>query len=310
MSVLTMAPRLSVVFVNHDSHVLLKKALTSLSASDAVESIVVDNASRDVESVRQVCRETGTLLLRARRNLGYGRAANLGFQYARGRYLAVANPDLVFSRDATDRLVGFLEMNQRAGVVSPQLVYPDGTCQPSARRFPRLRYVLAGRRSPLARWISGYAAARDFLYAGLEERKEPMAVEAVIGAMMVFRREALEQVGGFDERYFMFAEDMDVCRRLRQSGWEVYVEPRVRVVHYYGAVRRTRWFFSEYHRIKGLWRFFCQGRGRLSRVALTVGFAGYLFALQAGGIIGLREYEYSWQQMGRKGRVNTSGART
>lgn len=284
------------VFVNHDSHLFLQKALASLKEAEKIEIIVVDNASPDLDALQEICLRAGAVLLRARTNLGYGRAANAGLRLARGSCLAVANPDLVFSPGALTALAEFLQTHPQAGVVSPQLVYPDGTPQPSARRFPRLRYAFAGRRSFFTRWFPRYRLARDFLYAGLDQSDKPVTVEAVIGALMVFRREALEQVGGFDENYFLFGEDMDLCRRLWQAGWQVYLDPRVRVVHYYGGVRRTRWNFSEYHRVKGLWRFFCQGQSFWPRLALSFAFFGYLCLLQAGGAIGLREFEYSWQR--------------
>jgi len=294
-----MKPKLSIVFVNYNSALLLSAALASLGRSEECERIVVDNASADAGAVVSVCRENGALLIRLGRNLGYGGAANVGFRYARGRYLAVANPDLVFADGAAESLVCFLEENPRAGVVAPQFVYPDGFPQPSARRFPRLRYVLAGRRSQLFRIWPRYSGAKEFLYLEAHKSNGPVEVEAVVGAFMMFRREALEEIGGFDEGYFMFAEDMDICRRLHKRGWQVFLDPRVRVLHHCGGVRRNYRDFTEYHRLKALCRFFCSGRSRPVRGMLSIAFTGYLSMLQAGSALGLREFEYSWQGMRR-----------
>jgi len=293
-----MLPELTVVFVNHNSARFLDRALGSLRQSEPkldIETIVVDNASCDRAELIELCRRHGARLLALARNAGYGAAANRGFGHARGRYAAVANPDLVFPSGAVAGLVRFLDDNPQAGVVSPQLVYPDGTPQPSCRRFPRMRYVLAGRRSPLSRLFPGFRPAREFLYSDAHRSEQPVDVEAVIGTFMVFRREALEQVEGFDERYFMFAEDLDICRRLRRAGWQVVLEPRVRVEHYYGGVRRQRRRFTEFHRIKALRRFFSRGKGLAANALLAVAFAGYLFASEASWLLGMGEFEYSWQ---------------
>jgi hypothetical protein len=197
-------------------------------------------------------------------------------------------------------LVRFMDEHPEAGAVSPQLHYADGTPQPSARRLPRLRYVLAGRRSPLARILPRYAPARDFQYADAHLAAEPVSVEAVIGTFVVFRRAALDHVAGFDEGFFMYAEDMDICRRLRQSGWKVYLDPRVTVEHFYGGVRRRFQRFGDYQRLKALMRYFCLGRGGPARLVLRVAFAAYLFLSEAGWLVGVSEFEYSWHTGARR----------
>jgi GT2 family glycosyltransferase len=293
-----MPPELTIVFINYNSARLLDRALSSLHDAEprlAIETLVVDNASRDRVEVAAVCRRHRARLLLLGRNAGYGSAFNRGHSHARGRYVAVANPDLVFSTPAMTGLVQFMDEHPEAGAVSPQLHYADGTPQPSARRLPRLRYALAGRRSPLARILPRYAPARDFQYADAHLATEPVSVEAVIGTLVVFRRNAIDQIAGFDEGFFMYVEDMDICRRLRQSGWKVYLDPRVTVEHFYGGVRRRFQRFGDYQRLKALMRYFSMGRGWLIRLVLRVAFAAYLFLSEAGWLVGLREFEYSWQ---------------
>ncbi len=294
-----MEPKLSIVFVNYNSTRLLGQALASLEGARtevSLETIVVDNTSKQPDRVRAVCQKFGARLLLLDHNIGYGAAANRGARLAQGDCLAVANPDLVFAKGAVETLVRFLDRNPDAGVVGPQLVYPDGAFQPSARRFPGLRYVLAGRRSPLVRLFPGYGLSREFLYADIHRENRPVAVEAIIGTFMVFRRKAFEEMGGFDERFFMYAEDMDICRRLQRNGWRVYLEPRARVRHYYGAVRKKHQRFSEYQRLRALCMFFSLNRNSMFSAMITFAFAGYLFVLEAGALIGLSEYEYSWRR--------------
>lgn len=265
-----------------------------------IEFLVVDNASRDREELVRICRGRGARLLCLSRNLGYGTAFNRGYARSRGRYVAVANPDLEFSTPALSGVVKFMDARPEVGAVSPQLYYGDGTPQPSARRFPRLRYLLAGRRSPIGRLFPRYAPARDFQYADAHCSSEPLAVEAVIGTLVVFRREALDAVAGFDEGFFMYAEDLDICRRMRRAGWDVLLLPQFRVTHLYGAVRRQAPAFGDYQRLKALRRYFELGTGAVGRALLDVAFAGYLAVSEAGWLVGLREFEYSWQSAGRK----------
>ncbi len=297
-----MDPKLSVVFVNYNSTDSLVRALASLEHTRGdvrVEVIVVDNGSDDQASLRMACGNAGARLVELGRNLGYGAAANRGARLARARYLAVANPDVEFLPEAVSALVRFLDEYEHAGVVGPRLEYPDGTFHPSARRLPRLRYVLAGRRSLLSRVWPGYPQARKFLYLGAEDTREPVKVEAVVGTFMVFRHQAFDEVGGFDERFFMFAEDVDICRRLGRN-WGVYFLPQARVVHAVGASRRRAQRLSEFHRLRSHRLFFIDGAGYGRRILLDLLFVAYTAALFAAQTIGIQEYEHSWRQGKRR----------
>jgi len=297
-----MQPDLSIVFVNYNSTRYLERALESLRRNppeSSVELLVVDNASRDRDELARVCSAAGARLIRLRRNVGYGAAANQGFRQAAGRYLVAANTDIEVVSGAVDCLREFVDSTPGAGVVSPQFVYPDGSVQPSARRFPTLRYALAGRRSLLRRLFPSYGPAREFLYVEVGRSQVPVQVDAVIGTFMVLRREALDQVGAFDQRYFFIAEDLDMCRRMHASGWDVYVDPRARVVHCYGAVRRARLAFTEFHRLRALMRFFSSEGSGLTRAALLFCFVCYLSLIEGMLAFGIHENEPSW----RSGRL-------
>jgi hypothetical protein len=291
-----MPPDLTVLFITYNSADQMATALASLRRAepgDGVEVIVVDNASRDRNELAAVCRAYGARLLVLSRNVGIGAAANRGFRHARGRYVAVANPDLVFSSGAVSSLVRFMDEHPDAGVVAPQFVYADGTFQPSARRLPRLRYILAGRRSPLARIAPGLVPSAEFLYAGIERGSAPVEVESVVGAFMVFRREAFEQAGAYDEAYFMYAEDTDICRRIRRN-WKVFLWPGVRITHLVGQTRRRFISSSEFHRLRSHRRFFLADAGGLRSGAISVLFSFYLALQQATRLVGISEFEYSW----------------
>ncbi|MEO0023347.1 MAG: glycosyltransferase family 2 protein [candidate division WOR-3 bacterium] len=304
-------PELALVFVNYDSARWLRTALASVKQAAEnleVELVVVDNFSpgeKERERLREVGDEFGARILLLGKNLGYGAAANRGVAHTRAELVAVCNPDVRFTAQSLSRLVEFIRSQPDAGAVSPQLYYPDRTPQPSCRRLPRLRYLFWGRRSPLVRMFPRQAPAREFLYLDLWRITQPVEVEAVIGTVMVFRRSAFTAVGGFDEGYFMFAEDLDICDRLRRQGWRVFLEPRARVIHYYGAVRRRWRRWTEYQRVRGLHRFFVQRSGLPGSLLLSALFAGYYFSLEAMAVAGLGEFEYSWQKRSAKtgGRI-------
>ncbi len=296
-------PLVSFIFINYNSSDLLEHALATLFDCEPEldkEVIIVDNASSDRTHLKELLKIYPCRLVLLKKNIGYGGAANRGFSEARGKFVVVANPDIKFTPGAVSELVKFMEENPRAGLVSPQLFYADGTPQPSCRRFPRLRYIFAGRRSLLPRVFPAYNRSKEFLYMEVWRKSVPVEVEAVIGAFMLFRRDSFIAVSGFDERYFLFAEDMDICRRLREKGWQVFIDPNVKVIHYYGGVRRSWRRFSEFHRIKGLYRFFTQGENHLTRFLLFILFAGYFFLIEAAGVLGLWEFEYSWRKWGGK----------
>ncbi len=291
------------IFINYNSVSFLARALATLQRSEPdlrKELIVVDNGSVDTGRLRWLCARYQARLLLLKRNRGYGAAANQGVRIARGEFVAVANPDIEFLSGTISELLKFLVEHSEVGVVGPQLLYPDGSFQPSCRRLPRLRYLFAGRRSPLSRFFPKAVPVKEFLYLDAGKDGMPVEVEAVIGTFMLFRRSAYQAVGGFDERYFMFAEDLDICERLHMQGWRVFLVPKARLFHYYGGVRRVWRRFTEFHRVKALYRFFSRRTNPLFRLFWKIFFAGYYFTLEAIGLVGWGEFEYSWQGMSKR----------
>jgi GT2 family glycosyltransferase len=334
-------PVLSIVFVNRNTSDLLAGALDSLKANlpdFPVEVIVVDNGSsgerRAASGERRALGNRRSsfvvpfTLIANRQNLGYGAAANQGIALARGEFIAVANPDIRFLPQTLDRLVEFLRADSGRGIVAPQFLWPDLTPQPSARRFPRLGYVLSGRRSPLRRPASGArrpsrivqrrtmneSTKNEFLYPGIEDSAEAAPVEVVIGAFLVAPRSLLLELGGFDESYFMFVEDVDLCRRAQELGRGVYVLPQARMIHLGGASRQAEDSWVEFIRLRSFYSYFrreyrpASGVRRPASVGVRPSpvprppssfrfmllplFSIYLAVLLAGRLLGLREWEH------------------
>jgi GT2 family glycosyltransferase len=156
---------------------------------------------------------------------GFGANHNAAFAQSQGRWFCVANPDIRLRGDPFPALVAALDAD-RTGVVAPRVVSPSGAVEDNARRFPTLGSLL--RKAITGRSEDTYPAAADV----------PFAADWVAGMFMLFDRGAFAHVGGFDERFFLYYEDVDICARLRQAGYEVRVEPRATVIH--DARRQSR----------------------------------------------------------------------
>lgn len=236
-------PELSVCIVNWNTRQDLEQAIASVLTSEAglsLEVIVLDNASTDgsAEMVRE--RFPGVTLLRSGENVGFARGYNRAIGAARSRHVLALNPDTVVCPGALGRLVSFMDAQPDAGAAGPRLLNSDGSLQYSCRHFPTpmaaiLRNTFLGRLRPRNRHTRSYLMA-DW------DHGTAQPVDWVSGAALCLRREAWEQVGGFDEGFFMYAEDMDWCLRAQQSGWKVYYVPDAVIVHHIGRSSDQRPF--------------------------------------------------------------------
>lgn len=265
-----------VVVVSYRSAEHLVGCVDSLLRAEGVDRVVVvDNHSLDgsEEAVAGRARvsfvDTGT-------NLGFGAAANRGVALTDAEFVVVANPDLVVEPGAVAALVSALAADPAVGVVGPYISTPDGQRYPSVRRFPDLATAVGHGALGLVRpdndFTRRYHLDDDDLPGGA------LGVPGwVSGTFMAFRRSAFESVGGFDEAYFMYVEDVDLCWRLTRQGWKVAYEPRARVTHVVGGSTRHRPYrmIIEHHR--SLWRFArttTTGRRRPLLIVVAPGLLG------------------------------------
>ncbi|HEX9987444.1 MAG TPA: glycosyltransferase [Chloroflexia bacterium] len=196
------------------------------------EVIVVDNASSD-GSVEMVQRDfAGVKVAALPANLGFSRGNNLGIREARGKYIFLLNPDTVAHPGSIATLVDYMEAHPEVGIAGPRLLNPDGTLQPSRRRFPTPLTALV-ESTPLQRWFDNSRLLRDF-YMLDKPDGETQEVGWLSGAALMCRREAMVQAGAFDPGYFMFSEEVDLCRRVSDAGWSVIYVPQAEVTHYGG----------------------------------------------------------------------------
>lgn len=233
------APLVRVVCVVYHPGDELDRFATSLRGATRrrVELVIVDNGDDHTVAESVAARHGGRVVVPGA-NVGYGTAANRGAEGATTPWLVVANSDIEWNPGALDGLVAAGQEQPRAGALGPMLLNTDGTTYPSARALPSLRqgvgHALFARVWPQNPWTRAYHARQEAVGGYLRE------AGWLSGACLLLRREAFEQVGGFDESYFMFFEDVDLGERLGRAGWENLYVPDVRVTHVGGTSWRER----------------------------------------------------------------------
>jgi N-acetylglucosaminyl-diphospho-decaprenol L-rhamnosyltransferase len=232
----------SVVVVNYNTGHLLEQMFAALEAARGrlhLQVIIVDNASRDgsAEIVRKRC--PGVELIENSTNLGFARANNLALPRVRGRYILLLNTDALVASDTLQKTVEFMDAHPEYGVLGVKLVGPDGKLQPSCRYFPTPwnLFVISNR---IGEWLSrrffpGTRLVDDMSWDHASVRE----CDWVPGCYYLVRREVIDRVGLFDPRFFLYYEEVDHCRAVRQAGWRVIYYPFTQVVHIGGESAKS-----------------------------------------------------------------------
>ena len=226
------ADDVAAVVVNYNAREHLLACVRSLRCEGVDDVVVVDNDSRDGSGSALAAVDPGARFIPTGANLGFGTAANRGVAATGSPLVLIMNPDAVLRPGALEALAAALEGDDGLAVVGPRVDNLDGTLYPSARRFPALGVAAGHAFLGLVRPDNRFTRRYKMLDG------EPGAkadVDWVSGTCMLVRRDAFEAIGGFDEAFFMYVEDVDLCWRLWQAGWRVGYEPAARVVHTVGA---------------------------------------------------------------------------
>lgn len=226
---------LSVIVVNWNTGDLLWRCLESIYADLSevqAEVLVVDSASTDQSLAAAQEQFPQARYIQTPVNVGFGSANNLALRQAKGDYLWLLNPDTLVHPGAIKTLLNFMKQNPRVGAAASRLLNADGSLQYSCSPEPTLgreflRMCHLGSVRP-----DGYYSMETW------DLVDPRRVEVILGACMLVRRTALDQAGLFDERFFMYSEEVDLCRRIRLAGWEIYWVPQALVTHYGGQSTR------------------------------------------------------------------------
>ncbi len=231
------------------------------------EIIVVDNGSQDesIESLRALHRANRIHLVEAGKNLGYGKANNLGVQHAKGEFVIISNPDVFVQPDTMQKLFDHLQKNPDIGLIGPRLRYYNGEIQPSCRRHMTFGDLIIKRtllkhlpafKARLARYLM-----QDF------DHNQVQDVELITGAYFLMSKSLYEQIGGFDPRYFLFMEDYDLCRKVHEAGYRVIYFPLAEAQHYHKRLSDGGLFRLVFKRISWIhlasaFKYFWKWRGK------------------------------------------------
>jgi N-acetylglucosaminyl-diphospho-decaprenol L-rhamnosyltransferase len=224
---------LSVIIVSWNVRDLLLRCLLSVAPDGySCEIVVVDNGSTDgsTDMVRSSFPEVR--LVANAENRGFTAANNQGLALAQGRHLLLLNPDTEVQGDALSTMVGYLDDHPEVGALGPQLRYPDGSLQSSRRRFPTFATALV-ESTVVQEWWRDNRILRRYYMADTPD-DAIQEVDWLVGACLLVRREAYQHVGGLDEGFFMYSEELDWCRRLKAAGWQIVYLPAAVVVHHEG----------------------------------------------------------------------------
>ncbi len=226
-------PDISIIIVSWNVKDMLQDCLTSLVSEELkIETLVVDADSADGTPEMIRSRFPQITLIEPNFNTGFSKGNNIGIEQARGRYLFMLNPDTRVVAGSLRKMFNFMEAHPEVGVLGPQLLNPDSSVQSSRRRFPTFWTAIFE-----STWLQPVAPKKilDHFYVNDADDGDTIEVDWVDGAAMFARKDTLDQVGGLDEGYFMYSEEMDWQRRVRDAGWEIVYYPEAQVYHHRGA---------------------------------------------------------------------------
>jgi GT2 family glycosyltransferase len=243
---------LDIVIVNFNStkHLLqcvksIKSHLKGISAN----IIVHDNASTDdPDSISK--KNADIFYIKNYRNCGFSRAINRSIKFSKSQYILLLNPDTMICDGFFDRSLKFLSDNKQVGLMGPKVLEKDGSVQGSARTFPTPLTTFFGRKSPITRLFPNNPITKKNILTIGHDGISTLQVDWVSGACMLMRRDAFESVEGFDENFFLYWEDTDLCKRMKDKGWNIVYYPKAQIIHYTGISSNKKPLFSifQFHR--------------------------------------------------------------
>lgn len=249
---------LSIIIVSWNVRDLLRQCLSSIFNNQGglkVEIFVVDNASVD-GTVAMMQQEFPEIRLIAnKKNRGFAAANNQAIKQARGKYILLLNPDTEIMPETLSSAINFLTFQPRVAVVGGRILNSDFSIQPSVRNWPTfwpifLMLLKLPKIFPNLKSVNHYLA-RNFDY------HQPQSAPQIMGAFMMIRREIIDLIGLFDERFFIWFEEVDFCRRVWQAGYQVYYWPKAKIIHYGGqSFAQQKIILNQWRFFQSAWRFF------------------------------------------------------
>ncbi len=243
---------ISAIIVSYKSANLLQKCVKSV-ADVANEIIIVNHSPK--EDLSELLNTSDKVKIYIRPNRGYAAGCNYGAKMSSGDYLLFLNPDVLFKEGSLKILSKTCKQYRTA--VAPKYLNSDGTFQPGTRKFPELQHIFVSRTSPFKKLFKKSSTLKDYFGLNLSEETEPVKLvdRFPLGGCFIIPRELYEELGGFDERFFLFFEDADFFKRLYEFGKHAIYEPRSEIIHLQGFSRKHTSFKSEWHKGKSFYLY-------------------------------------------------------
>ena len=236
---------------------------------------VVDNGPGEFGFlVKSIYPETNIIINDA--NLGFSKAVNKVLKKTSSPYVIILNPDTIVYENFFESIIGFIKKHPEVGITGPKILNPDGSTQGSARAFPNLLSAFFGRRSILTKWFPNSRLTAVNILSQKSNGQTPMEVDWISGACMVVRRRAIEQVGMLDERFFLYWEDVDWCKRMWQKGWKVIYLPVAVIQHGVGGSSERNLVRSTFEFHKSAYLFYKKYRQSYRLIWKPVAFCALL----------------------------------
>ena len=229
---------LSICIVSMNHIKVLKECIDSIYQNSpkkySFEIIIVDNCSKDgTQNIlkRYLKKNKNLKVIFNTQKRNFAENNNIAIRQSKGKYLLILNPDTIVHENTLDYMIDYLKFNEFVGAATCKLTYEDGSFQDSARRFIKLKYMLASR---FKAWgLFNFRNINDEYILAKESDTKPKEVDWILGACMFIKKQVLEEIGLFDERFILYAEDTDLCYRIKQAGWKIMYVPNVSIVHIY-----------------------------------------------------------------------------
>ena len=246
---------LSIIIVNYNVKEFLQNLIHSIekaSTNLTKEIIIIDNASDDgsVDFIKEKFPQIK--LIANQTNLGFGKANNIGLKQAAGKYILLINPDTLVAEDTFEKMIQFFESNKNIGLAGCKILNPDGTLQLACRRSFPGPWTSFTKVTGLSNLFPNSKIFARYNLTYLDENKS-YEVDAISGSFMMMRKEVYGKVGGFDEQFFMYGEDLDLCYRIQKAGYKVFYVHSTQIIHYKGestkrsSIDETKVFYSAMH---------------------------------------------------------------
>ncbi|MBS3145159.1 glycosyltransferase family 2 protein [Candidatus Woesearchaeota archaeon] len=244
--------KLSIIIVSYNSAPFLEAGLHSLYDSlknSTFELFVVDNNSQDTSADLVKTFFPKVRLILNKINIGFGAACNQVLRQAKGEYLLLMNPDVRVHPTTLSEMVSYLQNHRNIGILAPQLRFANGSLQYSCRRYPRFPSHFAKilfSRSPLT---------SDYLMLD-KDHTLIQDIDWSLGAFLLVRKQVIDQIGGFDERFFLYFEDIDLCRRAKQAGWRVVYYPKAVATHLYQQASHRLFSKPFFYHLMSMYKYY------------------------------------------------------